>query len=309
MIRRFKPSDELAFYDMARRFHSSDAVCHDTPDQHFKDTFHAILEGSPLIEGYIFLLDGIRVGYGLIFITYSNEAGGLIYTWDEIYVLPEYRNHGLGTRYLEFCEETYKDKAALYRVEVEEENTGAISLYNRHGYNILPYRQVTKFLKAKGPRQHTKILFPNENIRPFQAGDREIFLEMSAQYHSLPQIVTHPPKENFERTFQAIMDKSPYVEGYLIQKDGAPAGYGLVCHTYANEAGGVLLFVDEIFILPQYRGQGLAIGFLEYGEKEYENVVGLYRLELPDSDPKSIAYFENRGFELLDYQQYVKLPK
>lgn len=70
-----------------------------------------------------------------------------------------------------------------------------------------------------------------------------------------------------------------------------------------------MLFVDEIFILPQYRGQGLAIGFLEYGEKEYENVVGLYRLELPDSDPKSIAYFENRGFELLDYQQYVKLPK
>ena len=66
MIRRFEPSDELAFYDMARRFHSSDAVCHDTPDQHFKDTFHAILEGSPLIEGYIFLLDGIRVGYGVL---------------------------------------------------------------------------------------------------------------------------------------------------------------------------------------------------------------------------------------------------
>ena len=44
-------------------------------------------------------------GYGLIAKTFSQEAGGMVYWLEELYILEEYRSKGLGSEYFRYMEE------------------------------------------------------------------------------------------------------------------------------------------------------------------------------------------------------------
>lgn len=44
-------------------------------------------------------------------------------------------------------EDAYKGKAARLRLEAEPDNTGAIRLYKRLGFEELPYKQLIKPMK------------------------------------------------------------------------------------------------------------------------------------------------------------------
>ena len=57
-------------------------------------------------------------------------------------MLPEYRSCGLGREFFAYLEENLP--AARYRLEVEEDNERAISLYRRLDYEVLPYVQMIK---------------------------------------------------------------------------------------------------------------------------------------------------------------------
>ena len=62
---------------------------------------------------------------------------------EEAYVREAFRGHGLGSQLLQELENTYRD-ADRFRLEVEEENKGAIRLYQRFGYVPLDYRQMVR---------------------------------------------------------------------------------------------------------------------------------------------------------------------
>ena len=72
--------------------------------------------------------------------TFSQEAGGVSVTVEEIYIEEEYRNRGIGTQFFEYMKENVK--AARYRIEVEPDNEKAKALYERMGFEVLPYVQM-----------------------------------------------------------------------------------------------------------------------------------------------------------------------
>ena len=53
----------------------------------------------------------------------------------------------LGREFFSYIEEKNSGKAARLRLEVEEDNTRAISLYKRLGYEMLDYKQMVKNVK------------------------------------------------------------------------------------------------------------------------------------------------------------------
>ena len=82
------------------------------------------------------------VGYALTAKTWSREAGGLTVWLEELFILPEWRGHGLGatflSRWLNRVEKKEKDIYRL-RLEVEPENRDAMRLYRRQGFERLGY--------------------------------------------------------------------------------------------------------------------------------------------------------------------------
>ena len=142
MFRLVAQSDQSNLKTMMQEFYASPAVHAPVPPSNFDKTFKQLMQQSPYAEAYIFEQNDAPAGYALLAKTWSNEAGGLVIWIEELYIREAFRGLGLGGKFLEYMKETYKDKAARLRLEVEDSNTGAIRLYSRIGYDNLPYTQM-----------------------------------------------------------------------------------------------------------------------------------------------------------------------
>lgn len=141
MIRKINENDREVMLDMFDEFYHSPGVLHAVPKSHFERTLNEVYSGSPFIDCYIFEQDGRAVGYGQLSLTYSNEAGGICVWLEEIYVRPAFQSKGLGSEFLYFVKNEYKNAARL-RLEIEPDNDGARKLYKRMGFSELEYQSM-----------------------------------------------------------------------------------------------------------------------------------------------------------------------
>ena len=143
-------------------------------------------------------------------------------------------------------------------------------------------------------------------IRDFLPGDYPHFLTLARAFYD-SEAVLHPVSEtNFRFTFDAILGGSPYMRGLLILAGDEPAGYALMSFTQSNEVGGLVVWLEELFILPEYQGHGLAREFFNFVDREYQGKAARFRLEVSPDNASLIAVYERLGFKKLDYIQMTR---
>lgn len=140
MFREIQKKDEQEFLAMEQAFYGGAAVLHAIPQAYMRRTFEEVTSGSPYAKCYLFEEEGKICGYGLLSFTYSNEVGGRVVLLEEIYIKDEFRGKGIGSRFIQFV--INQHPAERYRLEVSEENRRAEQLYERLGFQCLPYRQM-----------------------------------------------------------------------------------------------------------------------------------------------------------------------
>ncbi len=142
-IRPICASDKDYFLSAVRSFYQSPAVCHAIPPQNAERTFALLMHGSSYADCLIAESDeGKPVGYCLLALTWSNEAGGLCVWLEEIMVDESCRSSGVGRKLISAVHEKYQN-AARFRLEVTDDNPRAAALYRILGFEDLPYRQMT----------------------------------------------------------------------------------------------------------------------------------------------------------------------
>ena len=104
-------------------------------------------------------------------------------------------------------------------------------------------------------------------------------MAMSREFYQGDGVSHAVPEENFNKTFTLILQKNPYLEGWMIESQGRAAGYILLSFTYGNEAGGMIVLLEELYIRPEYQGQGLGTQALTFVKEQYRNrgAIRLYR--------------------------------
>ena len=146
MIRKIGQEDKERYIEMAKDFYSSEAVYQNVPELHFADTFNELMTSDQYVSGYMIEHGNNIAGYALVAKTYSQEAGGIVLWIDELYILPEYRGCGLGHEFFAYVQDDMPRDVKRLRLEVEDCNTKAISLYKKLGFKDLPYSQMMKDL-------------------------------------------------------------------------------------------------------------------------------------------------------------------
>ena len=139
-IRKMQRNDSEIVIDMMRKFYTSAAVATNGSEKIFAANVENCLSGSPYVAGFTFVDDGKIIGYGITAHSYATEFGGECIWIEDIYIEPEYRGRGVGTKFIRYVKELYPDK--IFRLESEKDNSAALNLYKRLGFKELPYLEL-----------------------------------------------------------------------------------------------------------------------------------------------------------------------
>lgn len=143
-------------------------------------------------------------------------------------------------------------------------------------------------------------------IRKINHKDKEIYITLATEFYNSDAVMHKIPKEHFERCFNELMESDRYITCYMFVYEDNICGYALLSKQYSQEAGGMALWIDEIYIRNEYRSKGLGKELFNFLENEREIAVTRFRLEVEDDNEKAIHLYKKLGFENLEYIQYYK---
>lgn len=136
-------------------------------------------------------------------------------------------------------------------------------------------------------------------IRKIAANDRAEYIKMAEDFYSSPAVLSPVPRAHFENTFDELMKASVYTEGFIFEINNTVAGYGLIAKTYSQEAGGIVIWIEEIYVIKDYRGKGLGSEFIEYVK---DNIPAKrYRLETEPENIGAQKLYKRHGFNRFEY--------
>ncbi len=142
IIRIMTAGDKAEVIEMMRVFYASPAVLSNGSKEIFLNDVENCINDSPYLEGYVFEDSGILQGYAMAAKSFSTEFGKPCIWIEDLYIKEQYRGLGLGSRFLNYIGEKYPD--SIFRLEVEKENERAVAVYEKCGFEVLPYMEMKR---------------------------------------------------------------------------------------------------------------------------------------------------------------------
>ena len=143
-------------------------------------------------------------------------------------------------------------------------------------------------------------------VRKVVEADRQSYMSMVKDFYNSEAVCHEIPMSHIEAAFDEMMRSDVYMEGFMLEADGETAGYANIAKTFSCEGGGLTVWVEEIFILPQFRCRGLGRELFAFLEQRYGAELARMRLEVTDENERAAKLYRSLGFERLEYRQLVK---
>ncbi len=144
----------------------------------------------------------------------------------------------------------------------------------------------------------------SSTIRAMAQKDRAAVLEMMRVFYASPAVLTDGSEEIYARDVDACLGESPYLEGYIIEDDAAIQGYGMLAKSFSTEFGKPCIWIEDLYLKEESRGQGLGKLFLDFVAETYKDCI--FRLEAEAENERAIRLYEKCGFQVLPYLEMKK---
>lgn len=96
---------------------------------------------------------------------------------------------------------------------------------------------------------------------------------------------------------ESLMRDRSLGEAWLVLTSGVPAGYAVLAFGFSLEFHGRDALVDELYILPGLRGQGLGRAFLGFLEGRAGQAGARFlHVESMDSNPRAREFYRKLGY-------------
>ena len=139
-------------------------------------------------------------------------------------------------------------------------------------------------------------------IRKIKKEDKQIYTAMAKDFYSSPAVLENIPEENITNSFELFLSGTPYGDAFIFEDDGNILGYGVLAYTHSQEAGGKVVWIEEIYVKAEYRGRGLGSEFLEFVKESIPAC--RYRLETEPENTRAAELYRRHGFEHFEYVNY-----
>jgi ribosomal protein S18 acetylase RimI-like enzyme len=145
----------------------------------------------------------------------------------------------------------------------------------------------------------------NMIIRKIRKEDHDEVLRIMELFMASDAVVYKTPTELLINNINNCLSDMPYLDGYVFIIDEKIVGYGLTAPSYTTEYSGICVWIEELYVLSEYRGQGIGTQFFRYIEKEYDNAVR-FKLEVEPNNLKAIEMYKRNGFSKSKYIEMTK---
>lgn len=143
-------------------------------------------------------------------------------------------------------------------------------------------------------------------IRKIEPKDTQAVLEMMKVFYDSPAVSHEVPIDTLMRNIEACIGGSPLIEGFVFQEQDCLAGYAMLVKSYVTEFGGTCIWVEDLYLKPEYRGSGIGTQFLTYVEECFRGKAVLLKLEVEQSNESAVQVYRKYGFEELPYMEMIK---
>lgn len=138
-------------------------------------------------------------------------------------------------------------------------------------------------------------------IRNMTEADRVEVRKMMEVFYVSPAVLSNGSAEIFENDIANCVNECPYLEGYIFEEQNVIKGYAMVAKSFSTEFGKPCIWIEDLYVKDEFRGQGIGTMFFEFIGKKYEGYV--QRLEVEEENEKAVAVYEKCGFEEIPYME------
>jgi len=142
-VREIKPEDKSEIFDMMAGFYASEAVSTNGSKEIFERDIDVCIQNSSYLRGFVFIVDNKIAGYAMISKSFSTEYARLCIWLEDLYLKPEYRGQGIAPDFIKDIKELYT--GSIFKLEVETDNKHAVHVYEKSGFEKLPYTVMINF--------------------------------------------------------------------------------------------------------------------------------------------------------------------
>ncbi len=137
-------------------------------------------------------------------------------------------------------------------------------------------------------------------VEPATPGDVALvlrFIKGLAEYEGLSDDVVATEQDLQESLFGA----RPSAEAIFAYHDAEPVGFAVFCQHYSTFTGRPSLYLEDIFVLPEWRGRGVGRELMVYGGG-LAKARGYPRMEwsVLDWNEPAIGFYKNLGARRVD---------
>ena len=108
-----------------------------------------------------------------------------------------------------------------------------------------------------------------------------------------------------ERDVEDCLGELPYIEGFVYEDGGTLAGYAMIAKGYTTEYGGLCVWLEDLYIKPEYRRRGLGRAMLSYLEEQYPEAVR-FKLEVERENEGAVLAYKRSGYGISPYFEMTK---
>lgn len=146
------------------------------------------------------------------------------------------------------------------------------------------------------------------SLRPMEASDKTIVIDMMRGFYASEAVHTNGSEEVFNNDVEACVSDNPYASGYVFTRgDGSICGYSMLAHSYSTEYGRPVIWIEDLFLEEDARGEGLGAVLFDLVREKYPDHI--HRLEVEATNVRALRLYKKSGFTTLPYAEMIREPE
>ena len=129
-------------------------------------------------------------------------------------------------------------------------------------------------------------------------------LEMMRVFYASEAVFTNGSEEIFRCNVELCVIGDPYIEGYVFVENETVLGYAMAAKSYSTEFGKHCVWIEDLYLKPEYCNKGIGSEFLRFIEEKYPGC--LLRLEVETENERAVHVYRKNGFDVLPYTEMKK---